>query len=53
MKDLRDTKEAIVSYGINSAYLSPLLNIWSSRNRITQSDWLQLYLAVLEHGPQL
>lgn len=46
MKDLKDFKEAIVSYGMHSTSVTQLLNTWSSRNRITPCDWLQLALAL-------
>ena len=54
MKDLRNNKEAIMSYGTHSAWRQ-MVNVWSSRNRNTPipSDWNQLVSAVLEYSAQL
>lgn len=38
MKDTKDIKEAIISYGMISEHVRQLLKTWSSRNWITLND---------------
>lgn len=51
MEYLKDIKGAIVSSTLHSTYVRLLINTWSSKTRITTTDWLQLVLEVLEYGP--
>lgn len=53
MKDLKDIKEAVVSYVMHLPYVKQLGNAWATRNRVTPSHWLQLVSALLELGSQL
>ena len=53
MKDLKDIKQTVVSYGMHSPYTRELVKIWVSRNKVTSHDQIQLVSAVLEDGPQL
>ena len=52
-KDMKEIKQAVVSYGMHSPHVRELVNTWASRNKVTPHDWLQLVSAVLDHGPQL
>lgn len=51
MKDLKNIKEAIVFHGTHSAYVRQILNMSSSKNRITPHDCNQLVSAGLDYGP--
>lgn len=51
MKDIKDNKETVVSYGIHLPYVRKLLITRASRNKVTSYDWLQLVSAVLDHEP--
>ncbi|KAL6091286.1 hypothetical protein STEG23_008144 [Scotinomys teguina] len=53
IRDFKNMKEAIVTYGIHSTYVKQMLNSWSTSNRIIPDDWLQLTSAVLEYNQQL
>ncbi|KAL6036674.1 hypothetical protein STEG23_021821, partial [Scotinomys teguina] len=53
IRDFKNMKEAIVTYGIHSTYVKQMLNSWSTSNRIIPDDWHQLTLAVLEYSQQL
>lgn len=53
MKDLKDDKEAVLSYDKHSPYVRQLLKTRASRNKVTTHDQIQLVSAVLDHGPQL
>lgn len=46
-------KEAVVSYGIQSAFVKQMLNTWSVCNRIIPTSWIDLVKAALEPAPQL
>ena len=52
MKDLKDIKQAVVSYGIYSPYVRELVKTRDSGNKITPHNWL-FFSAVLEDGSQL
>lgn len=51
MRDLKDIKQAVVSYGMHSPHVRELVKTRASRNKVTPHDWLQLVSAVLDHGP--
>ncbi|KAL6085159.1 hypothetical protein STEG23_014876, partial [Scotinomys teguina] len=53
IRDFKNMKEAIVTYGIHSTYVKQMLNSWSTSNRIIPDDWHQLTSAVLEYSQQL
>ncbi|KAL6094307.1 hypothetical protein STEG23_014256 [Scotinomys teguina] len=53
IRDFKNMKEAIVTYGIHSTYVKQMLNSWSTSNRIIPDDWHQLTSAVLEYIQQL
>ncbi|KAL6061183.1 hypothetical protein STEG23_011259, partial [Scotinomys teguina] len=53
IRDIKNMKEAIVTYGIYSTYVKQMLNSWSTSNRIVPDDWHQLTSAVLEYSQQL
>ncbi|KAL6034708.1 hypothetical protein STEG23_001687 [Scotinomys teguina] len=53
IRDFKNMKEAIVTYGIHSTYIKQMLNSWSTSNRIIPDDWHQLTSAVLEYSQQL
>ncbi|KAL6048139.1 hypothetical protein STEG23_029582 [Scotinomys teguina] len=53
IRDFKNMKEAIVTYGIHSTYVKQMLNSWSTSNRIFPDDWHQLTSAVLEYSQQL
>ncbi|KAL6058619.1 hypothetical protein STEG23_038365 [Scotinomys teguina] len=53
IRDFKNMKEAIVTYGIHSTYVKQMLNSQSTSNRIIQDDWHQLTSAVLEYSQQL
>ncbi|KAL6034957.1 hypothetical protein STEG23_012072 [Scotinomys teguina] len=53
IRDFKNMKEAIVTYGIHSTYVKQMLNSWYTSNRIIPDDWHQLTSAVLEYSQQL
>ncbi|KAL6034566.1 hypothetical protein STEG23_035004 [Scotinomys teguina] len=53
IRDFKNMKEAIVTYGIHSPYVKQMLNSWSTSNRIIPDDWHQSTSAVLEYSQQL
>ncbi|KAL6033009.1 hypothetical protein STEG23_015477 [Scotinomys teguina] len=53
IRDFKNMKEAIVTYGIHSTYVKLMLNSWSTSNRIIPDDWHQLTSAILEYSQQL
>ena len=38
VKDLKDIKQELVSYGMHSPYVRELLKTWASRNKVTKHD---------------
>ena len=52
MSDLKEIKQAIVSYGLQSPFVSEMVKTWASSNKATPHDWLQLISVVLENRPQ-
>ena len=53
MNDLKEIKQEIMFYGINSSFVREMVKMWTSRNKAMPQDWIQLISAVLENGPQL
>ena len=53
MKDLKEIKQAVVSYDICSPFVREMVKIWASWNNATPHDWLWFVSAILEDGPQL
>ncbi|KAL6037095.1 hypothetical protein STEG23_007400 [Scotinomys teguina] len=53
IRDFKNMKEAIVTYGIHSTYVKQMLSSWFTSNRIIPDDWHQLTSAVLEYSQQL
>lgn len=51
--NLKEIKQAIVSYDPHSPFVREMVKTWASNNKTTSHDWLQLISAVLEDGPQL
>ena len=51
MKDLKEIKQALVSYGMLSLFVREMVKkMWASSNKATSQDWLQLVSVVLENG---
>lgn len=53
MNDLKEIKQAIVNFGVNSAYVKEMIKTWASNARATPYDFHQLVSAVLDKGPSL
>ena len=51
MTDLKEIKQAIVSYGIHSSFIREMVKMWASSNKAMPQDWIQLISVVLENGP--
>ena len=52
MKDLKEIKQELASYGLQSPFVMEMVKTWASSNKSTPHDWLQLVSAVLEYRPQ-
>ena len=48
MKDLKEIKQTVVPYGMHSPYVGGLIKTWTSNNKATLHDWLQLLSVMLE-----
>ncbi|ERE82209.1 Retroviral nucleocapsid protein Gag containing protein [Cricetulus griseus] len=53
LKDLKNIKESVVSYGLHGPYVKQLLHSWATFNRVTPTDWERLVAAVLENACQI
>ena len=53
MADLKEIKQAIVSYGIHLSFVREMAKMQASSNKAMPQDWIQLFSAVLENGTQL
>ncbi|XP_049981722.1 uncharacterized protein [Alexandromys fortis] len=53
MNDLKEIKQAVMTFGMHSSFVKEMLKSWASTSRATPLDWLQLSSAVLESGPHL
>lgn len=51
MKDLKDIKEGVSFLWHALPITEAVLKIWSSINRVTTNDWVQLVSSVLENSP--
>lgn len=40
MKYLKETKQAVVSYGLHSPLVKKMAKAWASSNRVITHDWL-------------
>ena len=53
MKDLKEINQAIVTYGLHSAFVREMIKTWASSIKAMPHDWLKLVSTVLDDGPQL
>ena len=53
MKDLKEVKQVIVTYGLYSTFFREMIRIWASSIKTSTHDRLQLVSALLNDGPQL
>ena len=53
MNDMKEIKQAVMSFGLHSSFFKEMLKTWSISNKVKCHDWIQLVSAVLESRPQL
>ena len=53
MTDLKEIKQAIVSYGIHLSFVREMVKMWASSKKAVPQDWIQLISAIQENRPQL
>ena len=53
MNDLKEIKQAVVNFGLHSAFVKEMIRTWASNVRATPHDFSQLVSAVLDDGPSL
>ena len=53
MNDLKEIKQAVVTYGLHSTFIREKVKTQVSSIKAFSYDWLQLVSAVLDDGPQL
>ena len=51
MNDLKEFKQAVVSYGLHSLFVREMVKTWASNNMATPFDRIQLVSMVLEDEP--
>ena len=47
MNDLKEIKQAVVTYGLNSSFVRKMVKTWASSIKSMLHNWLQLVSAVL------
>ena len=53
MNDLKEIKQAVVSYDLHSPFISEMGKVWESSNKAIPHNWLLLVSAVMEDGLQV
>ena len=53
MNDLKEIKQAVVTYGLHSTFVKEMVKTWASSIKAMPHIWLQLVSEVLDDGPQL
>ena len=53
MNDLKEIKQAVVTYGLHSTFIREMVNTWISSIKSIPHSWLQLVSAALNDRPQL
>ena len=51
MNDVKEIKQAVVTYGLHSAFVREMIKTWSSSIRAMPHAWIQLVSAFLDDGP--
>ena len=53
MNDLKEVKQAIITYGLHSAFVREMMKTWPSNIKATPYNLIQLVSTVLDYEPQL
>ena len=53
MNDLKESKQAIVSYTLPSSFVREMVKMWTSSKKAVPQNWIQLVSEVLEDRPKL